>query len=279
MKRAFPSHQPSFGPERGAAILDLFSIGRAIAAFDSDMSGEFAAVAGDIQRSLLDVRVPPVPGVEIGVRAAPGRLVGGDYLDVIPRRGMAPLFGIGEVSGRSLPSALKSLGFKYAVRGIVAAGSENLAHVLDLANLVVGELLENDEYVSALLFTLPPTLDRLVLANAGHDPPLVHRARTGLVEETPTGGLVLGVQDDTRQNEQEIALEPGDTAVFYTDGFTDARNAAGEPFQLAAVKAGLLELVSRDAQALADALFAQIDAFTIGTYRDDASLLVVRLRR
>ena len=242
------------------------------------MSGDFATIAADIQRSLLDVRVPAIPGVDVGLRAAPGRLVGGDYLDAIRRPGQMPLFGIGEVSGRSLPSALKALGFKFAVRGIVAAGSEDLARVLDLANAVLGESLASDEYVSALLFTLPPTLDRLVLANAGHDPPLIHRARRGLVEEAPTGGLVLGVEVETHQRVQEIALDPGDTAVFYTDGFTDARNAAGEPFELAAVKAGLLEFVSLDAQPLADALFDQIDAFTLGTYRDDASLLVVRVR-
>jgi len=259
-----------------SVILDLFSIGRALAAFDSDVADEFATVAADIQRSLLDLRVPDVPGVDIGVRAAPGRLVGGDYLDAIARPGATPVFGIGEVSGRSLPSALKSLGFKFALRGIVAAAPDDLARMLALANDVTGELLDSDEYISALLFTLPPARDRIVLANAGHDPPLVYRARTGIVEETPVGNLVLGVARDVRYAEQEIGLRPGDTAVFYTDGFTDARNAAGEPFQLAAVKAALLEFSGLGAQALADALFAQIDAFTIGTYRDDASLLTVR---
>ena len=204
-------------------------------------------------------------------------MVSGDYLDVITRRNRAPIVGIGELSGRSLPAALKSLSFKFAARGVFAAGIDDFAQALTCLNGLMCDALVEDEYVSALFFSVAPGGGGLTLANAGHDPPIVYRAETGCVDETPADGLVLGIERDGTYNLRDVALAPFDAAVFYTDGFTDARNAAGEPFTLRRVKAGLLEFHALRSQELADALFEQIEAHTVGTYRDEASVVVVRL--
>ncbi len=203
-------------------------------------------------------------------------MVSGDYLDVIPRAGEPPVIGIGELSGRSLPAALKSLSFKFAARGVFAAGVADFARALECLNSVMCDSLIDDEYASALFFSSARGGRGLSLANAGHDPPIVYRAGTGLVEETPGDGLVLGVARGIAYALREVPLGPGDAAVFYTDGFTDARNASGEPFTLERVKAGLNEFRELPSQALADALFEQIEAYTLGTYRDEASVIVVR---
>jgi len=203
--------------------------------------------------------------------------VSGDYLDVIPRAGGAPIIGIGELSGRSLPAALKSLSFKFAARGVFAAGSDDFAKALEYLNSVMCDVLVDDEYASALFFTVAQAGGGLTLGNAGHDPPIVYRAATNLVEETPSDGLVLGIQRGFIYDTREIALASGDAAVFYTDGFTDARNASGEPFTLRRLKAALHEFRALGSQALADALFEQIESYTIGTYRDEASVIVIRL--
>ncbi len=260
-------------------MIDLFSIGRAIAALDGRaLADDFSVVAENIQRSLLGVTVPVVDGLDIGIRAAPGRLAGGDYIDAIALRNAPTVIGIGDVSGKSLPSALKALSLKFAIRALLRSLPSEFDRVLEYVNDVMSEAMSADEYVSALLCTIPPTLDRLVFANAGHDPPIVLRALSQRIEECEPAGLVLGVAFESKYTMQEVPLSRGDLVVLYTDGFTEARNSAGEQFTLAQLKAGLHEFRERDAQALADALFDRIEEFTAGTFRDDASIVVIRVR-
>src|SRR5579875_2859943 len=211
-----------------------------------DLVSEFAGVAEQIQRALLDVGIPSLPGLDVGIRAAPARLVGGDYLDIITRPGRAPLFAIGDVSGKSLPAAMRAVMLKYLVRGLTVALTDDLALILRQAN-------------------------------AGHDPPLAYRASQGKIEHLPPSGLVLGVERGTRYRVQTTMLEPEDAIVFYTDGFTDARSPGGEQFTLARIEEGLMEMRALTAQAMAEALFERVEAHAAGTLADDASIMVVRV--
>lgn len=259
--------------------MDLFALGRAMAAIDGrDLDGEFARVAVDIERSLFNLRLPKRDDLDIGARAAPARIAGGDYIDVIPRRTGVPFFGIGDSSGKSLPAALKALTLKYLLRGLVAAIDDDLGRILTLANGIVCEIVNPDEFISVLACTLEDGARTLVMANAGHEPPLIYRAATAAIERYPAGSLVLGVDPAATYREERVAVGPGDRIILYTDGFTEARNASGEQFTEAKLIEGILERPHLPAQTLADALFDRIEAYTAGTFRDDASILVVAVR-
>lgn len=56
---------------------------------------------------------------------------------------------------------------------------------------------------------------------AGHPPPLVLR-KSGAAQFVGTGGLPIGLIEDAMFEDHEIALEPGDRLLLYTDGFTEA---------------------------------------------------------
>jgi len=259
--------------------MDFFGLGRAMAALGGrDLTDEFNEVAGQIERSLFDLRLPQRDDIDIGARAAPARIAGGDYIDVVERTGRAPFFGIGESSGKSLPAALKALTLKYLLRGLVAAIEDDLARIVTLANVVICDLVGPDEFISVLACTFEKNARVLVMANAGHDPPLVYRAATGTVEQLAPGGLVLGVDVLSRYAEQRTAIEPGDRVILYTDGFTEARNASGEQFTEQQLIEGILDAPGLPPQALADALYGRIEAYTAGTFRDDASILVIGVR-
>jgi len=72
------------------------------------------------------------------------------------------------------------------------------------------------------------------IVNAGHPDPLV-RSIDGIVQAVggDSRGLVLGVIPDYLYSEHYLPLSPGETLVFYTDGFTEAQDADerlfGEP--------------------------------------------------
>jgi sigma-B regulation protein RsbU (phosphoserine phosphatase) len=255
----------------------FYSIGRAIASIDSrNLLEEFETVADRIQRSLLDVAVPRLPGIDIGVRAAPARLVGGDYVDVILRGTKMPLFAIGDVSGKSLPAALRAMALKYMVRGLASVLDDDVAAIVSRANEVICADIDPDSFVTLTIAALSEDGAVMRLANAGHDPALIRRASTRTIDTLDIGSIVMGVRDDVVYREQTARLGHGDLVVFYTDGFTEARNPAGEQFTLAHVKDGLLEYGDLPAQQMADALFERIEAHVWGALTDDATILIIR---
>src|ERR1700722_80588 len=99
-----------------------------------DGQRHFDLAAETIQRALLEVKVPVLDGIEIGVHAEPARLVGGDYIDVQVHSGRL-VFGLGDASGKSLAAALHALMLRYLVRGLLlSVGTDQLASVVTHTN-------------------------------------------------------------------------------------------------------------------------------------------------
>jgi sigma-B regulation protein RsbU (phosphoserine phosphatase) len=258
----------------------FYSLGRAIAALEGrDLVEEVDQIAARINASLVPGSPSSIEGLEVGLRVAPARVVGGDYLDVVTSPEALPLFAIGDASGKSLPAALKAVILKYIVRSLAGMLAHDLPQLLRRANDIVCVDIEPDAYISVVLSTVSRDRRSLFLANAGHVPPLIHRLATGEIDQPLPAGIVLGVAPDYRFFQQTVSLAKGDTVVFYTDGFTDARNPQGEQFTLAHVKDGLKRHHALASQPLADTLVQEVEAYSAGTLRDDASILVVRVTR
>ena len=66
-------------------------------------------------------------------------------------------------------------------------------------------------------------------ANAGHDPPYLHRSNH-YAEELRARGMPLGLMPGMSYEEKEIILGAGDRALFYSDGLVEAHNPEGEMF-------------------------------------------------
>ncbi|HUT19907.1 MAG TPA: SpoIIE family protein phosphatase [Anaerolineae bacterium] len=89
-------------------------------------------------------------------------------------------------------------------------------------------------------------------------------------------GMPLGILKDAAWEPRQIQLDPGDALLLYSDGITEAQNAAGELFG----EARLLEATQLNsgctARELEEALLAGVRAFRGGEPQsDDITLLVV----
>jgi phosphoserine phosphatase RsbU/P len=72
---------------------------------------------------------------------------------------------------------------------------------------------------------------RLVYTNAGHLPPLLIRdAQTVPFESS---GMVVGLLPIFSYDQQIVQLQDGDLVAIFSDGVTEAENAAGEQFEAA----------------------------------------------
>jgi sigma-B regulation protein RsbU (phosphoserine phosphatase) len=81
---------------------------------------------------------------------------------------------------------------------------------------------------------LDPDRHTVTLVNAGHPPPLIYHRGTRTVEEAignDATGLPLGVLDGYEYASCQIALEPGDSVLAFTDGVTEATDVQDRQLQ------------------------------------------------
>src|SRR5512144_1678690 len=109
---------------------------------------------------------------------------------------------------------------------------------------------------------------------AGHNPPILLR-QSGEVVRLTTGGTVLGVFPEAAYEEDTLPLLPGDRLVLFTDGITEARNAAGDEYEDGRLIDALRRHRALPAAALHQHLFDDVLAFADGTLQDDATLIVL----
>jgi len=179
-------------------------------------------IAVTLQRSLLQSRLPDVPGLELAVRYEPAGAqteVGGDFYELTMLDGKL-LVAIGDVAGHSLHAATLMAELRHAVRAYAVEGHAPGA-VLELVNRFMRTVLPTDS-ATLCLFTLEPDTGRVRMASAGHLPPLLQV--DGEVRFLAPKGPLLGI-NAPRGEDLELTLPPGGTLVLYTDGLIERRDA------------------------------------------------------
>ena len=92
-----------------------------------------------------------------------------------------------------------------------------------------------------------------------------------------TGGLILGMFPQAVYEQETLALEPGDVLVMYTDGVTEALNAAGEEFGEERVLACVEANGTRRQPSCSMACSRRSAQFAAGAAQhDDVTALVLR---
>ena len=126
---------------------------------------------------------------------------------------------IGDVSGKGLEVAAASSMVRFFVEAR-AWDTEHPAQVLAQANRILRARLQRGGFATAFLAMVSD--GRLRYCNAGHPPPLLLRA-DGSAEPLRGSGLPLGIEEDGRHEEREVAMELGDVLFAATDGLLETR--------------------------------------------------------
>ncbi|MFE1443090.1 SpoIIE family protein phosphatase [Streptomyces sp. NPDC058739] len=178
-----------------------------------------------LQRSLLPQELEEPDDLRIAATYQPGgteAAVGGDWYDVITLGGGRTALVIGDVMGRGVRAAAVMGQLRTAVRAY--ARLDLPPHeVLQLLDGLATEIDANQ--IATCVYAIhDPNEGRLVYASAGHLPILV-RDENGTVQraDEPTGPP-LGT-GGWMHSSGSIPLGPGSTAVLYTDGLVERRDA------------------------------------------------------
>ncbi|MFF9013148.1 PP2C family protein-serine/threonine phosphatase [Streptomyces sp. NPDC014870] len=169
-----------------------------------------------VAEELLPSRLPRVPGVQLAARHRTGPQGGGDWYDALPLPEGALGLAVGSVSGTG-PSALAAMGrLRASLRAYAVMEGEDPVAVLSDLELLL-RLTEPARSATALFAYSEPKQRKLVLAGAGHTPPLIiGEHRTEFVETSLSAPL--GMLACWEAPSVEIAPAPGETVLLYTDG-------------------------------------------------------------
>jgi len=230
-------------------------------------------VAAAIQQSLLPAGNRVGKFFSTAAASIACRAVGGDFFDYVDLPTDQFGFILGDVAGKGSPAALLAA----AVLGMFSAEATYQASAAQLITRLNHGLFRR-AIESRFLTTFYGMLaadGSLTYCNAGHNAPLL--VSSTAIRRLETGGVVLGLFDHATFDEETVRLEPGDFIVAFSDGVTEALNAAGEEF----ADDRLIECVTRHRsqppQAVLDALLADVRAFCAdATQSDDITAVLVR---
>ncbi|MFI7339308.1 PP2C family protein-serine/threonine phosphatase [Streptomyces sp. NPDC050085] len=177
---------------------------------------------------LLPARLPRVAGVQLAVRHRTGPRGGGDWYDALPLPEGALGLAVGSVTG-SGASAVAAMGrLRASLRAYAVMEGEDPVAVLSDLELLL-RLTEPARSATALFAYCEPAQRKIVLAGAGHSPPLVIGERRTEFAET-TLSAPLGMLACWEAPSVEITPEPGETVLLYTDGLL---HRTGDPMDRA----------------------------------------------
>ncbi|HLF27251.1 MAG TPA: PP2C family protein-serine/threonine phosphatase [Anaerolineae bacterium] len=233
-------------------------------------------IAAEIQSHLLPREVPTVPGAQVAARSQPASEVGGDFFDVQVLPGGMLALALGDTAGKGVPAAL----FAAMAHGILRAGLHSMRSpgeaVRQLNARLAADLSNADMLLTLFVAIYDPGAHKLSLVNCGQAPVLCYRR--GAVELWEADGPPVGVLLSLLSVEHEHTLESGDVLVVLSDGFSEARNAAGERLGITPLIEVIEQLAGREAPTIVEALQQMVNDFGRGgPQRDDQTLIVMKV--
>ncbi len=227
-----------------------------------------------VQRALMPDRCPSLAGWDVWLYTRPANDVGGDLVDCLELGPGRVGFTLADVAGKALPAALLMAKVQATLRALATDTPSLSALAAKTNDILCRDGLPN-RFATLVYVELRDNDGGVRLVNGGHMPPVL--VSGGRFHELQRGDIALGMVPGAAYREQHQEVRPGEMLIAYSDGLTEALNAAGEFYgeeRLHAVFTGVSTLSARDAGAR---ILESVDAF-IGTTRpyDDLSLIVLK---
>ncbi len=173
-----------------------------------------------VQLKRLPRRTPVYPALDCAASTLATESVGGDYYDFVEEGPRHFVLAVGDAAGHGVPAAIVLAGVQSRFRD-EAQRARHPGELLEALNRDLVALEQPEKFMGMLCARVDAAAGTFAFANAGLTPPIVRR-RDGGTEEWRASGLLLGVGPDARYGVATVQLGPGDVAVLYTDGLTEA---------------------------------------------------------
>lgn len=238
-------------------------------------------LAYEFQSMLLPKEFPETDCLDIAVYNNPALEVSGDYYDFFWVDEYRIGFVIADVSGKGMPGAL----IMAMVRSVLRAesvGNVSPKEVLTRVNSRVLKDTKENVFITMTYGIIDLRTMKMKFVRAGHEPTVVLNERDNDYKLFTPEGIALGLVSDRMfdiTKEVELELNPGDTAILYTDGVIEAINDRYEEYGKQRFLDVLKASISNTPDQIIDAIVADIDKFTEGIEQhDDITLLAIKIK-
>jgi sigma-B regulation protein RsbU (phosphoserine phosphatase) len=241
-------------------------------------------IARQIQMSLLPRGPLEFAGLGITALCVPAREVGGDYYDFFPLGPRRLGVLIADVSGKGTSAAL----YMAELKGLVLSLSQiyqSPRQLLIEVNRIISDNLDTRSFITMTYAVLDLDACTMTFARAGHTPVVLMNGRG--TESLVPNGIVVGLRIPGAQEkfvelleERRIDLAAGDVIALYTDGITEAMNAASDLFGDARLSQIIAEHGHLDAGDLRERILREIEAFVgHADQHDDMTMILIKVEQ
>jgi sigma-B regulation protein RsbU (phosphoserine phosphatase) len=233
------------------------------------------SLASSIQEQLLPREQPKVPGYDIFGLSVPCELIGGDFYDFIPAPSGRLGLTIADGAGKGVPGALL-MAIAHTALHVHTEHITSPREILARTNKQFCARSRPSQFVTLFYGLLNPLTATFTYANAGHNAPLL--LREGRWQALEADGIILGVDENASFEQRELTLEEADLLVLYTDGVTEAINAAEQLFGVERLKAVLAANAASSCEEIAHTAVRAVGDFAHGRpQHDDITLVLVKV--
>ena len=179
-------------------------------------------VARQIQFGLVPTTPFQQGTIAIQCSMRPANTVGGDYYDIIDLGQGQIGIVIGDVAGKGMPAALLMALLQASLHTLITAGLRG-PELLAKLNAYLCKSIPAGSLVTLFYGEVDTSNGKIRYINAGHNPPFVMQQDSKTHRLMPTS-LVLGVSETAIYETEDTELRPGERALLFTDGITEAFN-------------------------------------------------------
>jgi sigma-B regulation protein RsbU (phosphoserine phosphatase) len=213
-------------------LLELLSTPAALAIRNAKMALEMVEqnkmqkevqIVGEIQKSLLSSnKKEPFPLAGINI---PAKVISGDFYNFNDLGDGKYGFGVADVSGKGIKSSLL-MSKASSLYSCLSKTNFSPADLLIQLNNEICETISRGMFVTMLIGIYDKNNKELLLANAGHEPPIILNDKNEFSNFNESGPP-LGIVKKTKYEEYKIKFENSSMYIF-TDGITEIKNPEGD---------------------------------------------------
>lgn len=227
-----------------------------------------------VQQALFPHQLPSAGGMEFSAVCIPASGVSGDYYDVFELRDGRVVMAIADISGKGISAAILMANVQALLR-VVAGTCDSPGAVCRKLNSHLHQVTHADWFATLFYAEWHPEERRLRYCNAGHHTPFLSSDSTS--RPLNLGGIPLGILPEYEFETGEVALQPGDLVVLYSDGITEAGARDTRDFG----EARLLKLIAENRRnplgRIQEKILQEVHAWTGEEVEDDITLVLGRV--
>ena len=212
-------------------------------------------------------------GWEVCYHYEPAGQLSGDYCDVVTTAAGDLYFLIGDVAGKGVAASLLMSRLHAIFRSLISMRLP-VSQLVEKANHLFADTTMRP-YYATLVCGKASVHGEVEVCNAGHCPPLV--MHDGTVSPIAATGLPVGMFCQENYETVRFNLQRGDRLLLYTDGLSEARDAANEEYsgRLHAFVSGCADL---KASNLVSQLLGDMREFSKGAQvNDDMTVMAIEM--